>query len=96
MLLYSCLSALSPLICPLCREEFNPSMAKRLFVDRPETVDENRENILLQKMASSAEASGDKLQELLNEVDAWLDSRADDTVRGSFLMGSPYLTMTPN
>ena len=49
-------------------------------MDRPETVDENREVDLLQRMAISAEAPEDQLQELLNEVDAWLDSRADDTV----------------
>ena len=67
-------------MCPLCRKRFDPSKAKRLHVDRPETVDENRENDLLQRMAISAEAPEDQLQELLNEVDAWLDSRADDTV----------------
>lgn len=49
-------------------------------MDRPETVDENRENDLLQRMAISAEAPEDQLQELLNEVDVWLDTRADDTV----------------
>lgn len=79
-ILSRCLFALSPLICPLCRKKFDPSKAKRLHVDRPETVDENREIDLLQRMAISAEAPEDQLQELLNEVDAWLDSRADDTV----------------
>jgi hypothetical protein len=41
-------------------------------------------------MAISAEAPDDQLQELLNEVDVWLDTRADDTVCviGSFLMGN--------
>ena len=61
-------------------------------MDRPETVDENRDVDLLQRMAISAEAPEDQLQELLNEVDAWLDSRADDTVRVLlvfFLNGSP-------
>ena len=43
-------------------------------------MDENKENDLLQRMAISAEAPEDQLQELLNEVDVWLDSRADDTV----------------
>jgi hypothetical protein len=80
MLLCRCLFALSPLICPLCRKRFDPSKAKRLHVDRPETVDENRENDLLQRMAISAEVPEDQLQVLLDEVDAWLDSRADDTV----------------
>jgi hypothetical protein len=80
ILLCRCLFALSPLICPLCRKRFDPSKAKRLHVDRPETVDENREVDLLQRMAISAEAPEDQLQELLNEVDVWLDSRADDTV----------------
>ena len=75
-----CLFALSPLICPLCRKKFDPTKAKKLHVDRPDTVDENRENDLLQRLAISAEAPEDQLQELLNEVDVWLDSRADDTV----------------
>lgn len=74
-----CLFALSPLICPLCRKKFDPSKAKKLHVDRPDTVDENRENDLLQRLAISAEAPEDQLQELLNEVDVWLESRADDT-----------------
>ena len=80
MLLRRCLFSLSPHLCPLCRKRFDPSKVKRLHVDRPDTVDENRENDLLQRMAISAEAPEDQLQELLNEVDVWLDSRADDTV----------------
>ena len=54
-------------------------MAKRLHVDRPETVDDNGELDLLRRMAISAEACEDLRQELLNELDALLDSR-DDTV----------------
>jgi hypothetical protein len=91
MLLCRCLFALSPLVCPLCRKRFDPTEAKNLHVDRPETLDENREDDLLQRMAISAEDPEDQLQELLDEVDAWLDSRADDTVCVLVL----FLSVTP-
>lgn len=77
---HRCLFALSPLICPLCRKKFDPTKAKKLHVDRPDTVDENRENDLLQRLAIAAEGPEDQLQELLNEVDVWLDTRAEDAV----------------
>jgi hypothetical protein len=63
-------------------------------VDRPDTVDENRENDLLQRLAISAEAPEDQLEELLNEVDLWLDSRADDTVRMIGLLSNGWRPLT--
>ncbi|KAF8815562.1 hypothetical protein BYT27DRAFT_7193308 [Phlegmacium glaucopus] len=74
-----CLFALSPYICPLCRKRFEPNKAKKLHVDRPENVDENRENDLLQRLTVSWEAPEDQLRALTFEVDTWLDTRADDT-----------------
>jgi hypothetical protein len=89
---------LSPLICPLCRKKFDPAKAKKLHVDRPDTVDENRENDLLQRLAVAAEAPEDQLQELVNEVDVWLDTRAEDTVcdiiSSNWLLSDP-LTIVP-
>jgi len=80
VLTHRCLFALNPYICPLCRKKFEPNKAKKLHVDRPENVDENRENDLLQRLAVSWEAPEDQLRALTFEVDTWLDTRADDTV----------------
>ncbi|KAF9527176.1 hypothetical protein CPB83DRAFT_856498 [Crepidotus variabilis] len=39
-----CLYATTPPICPLCRRQYQPGKIKRLHVDRPENVDEARED----------------------------------------------------
>lgn len=46
-----------------------------IYTDRPLNVDETRENELLRMLATSWEAPEDVLQELMEEVDTWLDSR---------------------
>ena len=75
-----CLLTLNPKICPLCRDQFEPNELEKLHVDRPENVDENKENNLLQKLVFSWEAPEVQLRRLALEVDKWLGTRADDTV----------------
>ena len=90
---HRCLFALTPHICPLCRKRFDPSKAKKLHVDRPEFVDENKEHDLLQRMALSSEAPQEQLQELTHEVDSWLETRADDTVCVDCLLSNDSLPL---
>jgi len=60
--------------------KIRPKQGQEDYVDRPEFVDENRENDFLQRLAICAETPEDQIQDLIYEVDTWLDTRADDTV----------------
>lgn len=65
----------------MCRKNFDPARMKKLHVDRPEGLDDPREADLLQRIVTSFEASEDIRQALLEEVDGYLNDRAEELVR---------------
>ena len=70
----SCLTAITPPNCPLCRNSFVRSTIKKLHVDHLATS-EQQELELLQKLALSWGMPDDQQVEVLEEIDAWLGDR---------------------
>ncbi|KAF9473180.1 hypothetical protein BDN70DRAFT_768889, partial [Pholiota conissans] len=68
-----CLYATIPPLCPLCRHIYQPNKMKRLHVDKPEDIDDQKEIDLLQRLVVSWETPHEQLGEVLEEVDSWLD-----------------------
>ncbi|KAL0958972.1 hypothetical protein HGRIS_014284 [Hohenbuehelia grisea] len=82
----TCLQSVTPSICPLCRKAFLPERAKKLHVDRPETVDDEsitpeREIELLQQLSLkwNEVIPEDELGALTTEIDAYLEERPPDS-----------------
>jgi hypothetical protein len=65
----------------MCRKNFDPSRMKKLHVDRPEGQEDPREADLLQRVATSFEASEDIRRDLQAEVATYLTGKAEDVVR---------------
>lgn len=53
---------------------------KRLHVDKPEDIDDHKEVDLLQRLVVSWDTPPEQLQEVVNEVDLWLDNRSEEAV----------------
>ncbi|CAA7257511.1 unnamed protein product [Cyclocybe aegerita] len=73
-----CLYSMQPPLCPLCRKMYQPAKIKKLHVDKPEDIDDHRELDLLQRLALSWDLADDQLEDITDEVDAWLEDREDD------------------
>ncbi|TFK18443.1 hypothetical protein FA15DRAFT_627904 [Coprinopsis marcescibilis] len=77
----TCLTAVVPPKCPLCRKNYDPERLKKLHVDRLDGVDaeDTKEGEYLQRVALSFDAPEEQLQELVQELDDWLRDRLPDT-----------------
>lgn len=53
---------------------------KKLHVDKPDDIDDHKEVDLLQRLVISWDTPPEQLQEIVTEVDSWLETRADDSV----------------
>jgi hypothetical protein len=53
---------------------------KRLHVDKPEDIDDHKEVDLLQRLIVSWDTPPEQLQEVMDEVDLWLDNRSEEAV----------------
>ncbi|KAJ3510928.1 hypothetical protein NLJ89_g4397 [Agrocybe chaxingu] len=73
-----CLYSMQPPLCPLCRKIYQPAKIKKLHVDKPEDIDDHRELDLLQRLTLSWDLPDDQLEDITDEVDAWLEEREDD------------------
>lgn len=87
---HSCLGAVTPSSCPLCRKAFAPDRIKKLHVDRPENVDpgqedETRETELLRSLSLSwgENTPQEDIEALTGEVTTFLENKADDVVSTS-------------
>ncbi|KAF4566390.1 hypothetical protein EYR36_011816 [Pleurotus pulmonarius] len=81
----TCLGAVVPSSCPLCRKAFAPDRIKKLHVDRPENVDpgqgdETRETELLRSLSLSwgENTPQEDIEALTGEVSTFLENKADD------------------
>ncbi|KAJ8689940.1 hypothetical protein PTI98_012793 [Pleurotus ostreatus] len=81
----TCLGAVTPSSCPLCRKAFAPDRIKKLHVDRPENVDpgqedETRETELLRSLSLSwgENTPQEDIEALTGEVTTFLENKADD------------------
>lgn len=82
-LLHRCLQTVSPTFCPLCRKPYLPDRIKKLHIDRPDTVTEDRDVDLMQRLCLAwglGQAPSASFTPLIIEVDAWLKSRTDEEV----------------
>ena len=70
----SCLTAITPPNCPLCRNSFVHSTVKKLHIDHLPTS-EQQELELLRKLALSWGMPDDQQVKVLEEIDAWLGDR---------------------
>ncbi|KAH6909833.1 hypothetical protein BKA70DRAFT_1051921, partial [Coprinopsis sp. MPI-PUGE-AT-0042] len=68
----TCLEAVIPPRCPLCRKQYDPARLKKLHVDRPEGSEDPKETEFLQRIALLFDAPPDQLLTLTEEVDGWL------------------------
>ncbi|KAK2467637.1 hypothetical protein APHAL10511_000492 [Amanita phalloides] len=79
----TCLLAIIPPNCPLCRKPYLPDRVKKLVVDKLEDVDEQlqgdsrRENELLRRLMVCWDESDERLGDLTREVDLWLEGRTE-------------------
>ncbi|KAF8347627.1 hypothetical protein F5887DRAFT_38213 [Amanita rubescens] len=79
----TCLLAIIPPNCPLCRKPYLPERVKKLIVDKLEDVDEHfqgdnrRENELLRRLMACWDDSDERLVDLTREVDLWLEGRTE-------------------
>lgn len=64
----------------MCRKAYLPNKMKKLHVDRPEEVDDRKEVDLLQRLVLSWDTPPEQLQQVVDEVDAWLATRHEDSV----------------
>jgi hypothetical protein len=81
----SCLTAVTPSNCPLCRKTFVPDRLKKLHVDRPPAFEQDLQEVeLLQRLALVWESPEDQLVDMIDEVTGWLEDRQTDTVSFGF------------
>ncbi|KAF8622321.1 hypothetical protein AX15_007130 [Amanita polypyramis BW_CC] len=79
----TCLLAIIPPNCPLCRKPYMPDRMKKLIVDKLEDVDEQqqgdsrRESELLRRLVVCWDDTDERLVNLTREVDSWLEGRAE-------------------
>lgn len=76
----TCLMAVTPPNCPLCRKAFVPDRLKKLHVDRPSGLEHDLQEVeLLQRLALVWDSPGDQLDDMIDEVTGWLEDRQADT-----------------
>lgn len=90
----TCLTAITPPNCPLCRNSFDRSTIKKLRVDHLETS-EQQELELLRRLALSWGLPNDQQVKVLEEIDVWLGDREAEITSPcvSVSMGSDYSPM---
>ncbi|KIM81257.1 hypothetical protein PILCRDRAFT_506477 [Piloderma croceum F 1598] len=83
----TCLRALHPSSCPLCRKNFQPDRVKKLHVDKaPQEPDgtnvllDSHSAVLLQRVAmvSGENTPDEDVMEVLNDVTEWLSTQSND------------------
>ncbi|KAJ3792869.1 hypothetical protein GGU11DRAFT_692835 [Lentinula aff. detonsa] len=84
-----CLHQVFPTSCPLCRELFEPSEVRKLYVEPSEirklhvescSDDDKEEVILLKQLISAHDSSEEEILRLRIRVDTWLATRTLDEV----------------